>query len=102
MSGLSQFLEYHQIGRSRLYLADDVAKMRYWLFVREGLIALGHLSSKSPLLPPGETYETRRHHFEAWFDEDPNGATCPRCEGEAVQAEMAGPIWCPKCELKNV
>lgn len=98
-SGLSEFLDFYQVGNGRLYLTDDVAKMKYWLFVREGLIALGHLIKKSHLLPPGETYEARRHHFEAWFDEDPSGTTCPLCEGEAVRAAMK--IWCPECGVQN-
>lgn len=99
-SGINEFLRYYEVGRARLYDQEDVAMLSYWLLVRDVLIgAFGHLSPKAPLLPPGDTNQDKRIFLEAWFEEDPHGVACPACEGEAVQVDGAGPIWCSKCGL---
>ena len=105
VSSLAEFLEYYQEapGKHKLFSKEDVGKMKYWLLVRRGLIALGYLLKTSPLLPPGDTMGTKRRFFDVWFEEDPNGVECPDCSGNAVHHGFTqGPIWCPECGIVSV
>lgn len=74
-----------------LFAADEVAKLRYWLFVRDGLIALGRMKVNDPLLPPFDLL--------AWFEDDPHSTTCPHCGGEAVTDN--GRVWCRGCGVSQ-
>lgn len=97
---LADFLLYYQIGNGhRRYLVEDVHKIKTWLEYRQGLIALGYQNKLSPLLPPGETMEEKRHYFEAWWEEDAAGIDCPDCDGRAIQPGLEGPVWCPNCGI---
>jgi hypothetical protein len=77
----------------RLYAGEDVGKLRYWLFVRRGLIALGLLPGNTPLRPDFDLL--------AWFEEDYHGGQCPRCGSQAVDAQD-GRVWCEKCGVVEI
>jgi hypothetical protein len=99
-SGVGEFLKYYQTQtRHRQYLREDVHKMEVWLIERQGLIALGNQHKLSPILPPGETMEEKRHRFDAWWEESNNHADCPQCRWIAVQVMGEGPLWCPECGI---
>lgn len=98
-AGVFDFLEYWKVGRTRLYDPQDVADFRYWLHVRDGLIALNVISPTDPLLPPGETDRERRSYFDGWVVDDLWGTSCPVCDRPAVQAPEGGPIWCMDCGI---
>lgn len=101
-SGLSEFLDYYEVGRSRLYLKESVADYRYWRLIQEGLAALGYVSPSppAPLLPPGETMKAKRIFLDAWIEEDSYGVECPRCGENAVRGgtEKNG-LWCMLCGI---
>ncbi len=98
ISGLGNFFHFYQIGRMKLYLAEEVNKVEYWLSIRRGMVELGYLPHNSPLLPPGEDTQGRWEYLERWLDNDCHAVECPKCWGQAVQDEKrGGPIWCPKC-----
>jgi len=63
-AGVFKFLNYWRVGQTPLYEAEGVNAFRYWLFVREGLIALGEAGASDPLLPPGDTMQAKRRYFE--------------------------------------
>lgn len=82
-------LSVYQVSPQTPKLYTDIGKVKYWLWVREGLIALGEMAVNSPLLPDFD--------IEYWFDDDPNGAACPDCGEDAVYRSDGSGLWCPNC-----
>lgn len=74
-----------------LYATEEVGIVRYWLLVRQGLIALGLLPATAPIKPERDIL--------AWFEEDEYGADCPQCGGSAVEDLDTGRVWCPACGI---
>ncbi|MEJ2556406.1 MAG: hypothetical protein P8186_09290 [Anaerolineae bacterium] len=89
-SGLADALDHwHITHAATLYREDDVRRMRHWLRVRQGLIALGLRPTKYPLNPDKDEYYAAVEAGE--WDQ-----ACPRCDADAV-GPPEGPIWCPNC-----
>ena len=89
-SGLMDALKSYKVGAVRLYLGEDVENISHWLYVRRGLIALGRLEKKSPLVDTGMM---SRANDEIEFSYE-----CPICGGHAVSNpdEMPPRYWCEK------
>ena len=89
-SGLAQTLDRFQPGKGRVayYREMDVKSLAHWLFIRQGLIALGLRRGTYPKAPTEEEY---RAALAGRWD-----ATCPVCDGEAVKDPDTGRIWCPE------
>ena len=89
-SGLAQVLDRYQQGKggATYYKETDVDEMARWLFVRQGLIALGLRRGTYPKAPMEEEY---RAALAGKWD-----AACPVCGGKAVRDPDTGRIWCPE------
>jgi hypothetical protein len=89
-SGLADALDRWRVSRTTtLYRREDIGQVRRWLFVRQGLVALGLRPPKYPLVPDGS-------EFLAAVEEGEWDQACPGCNGDAV-GPFDGPIWCPNC-----
>ena len=89
--GFPDLLDSWQVAPNtpRLYRATDVGKLKYWLFVRRGQIALGLLNGNAPMRPDFD--------LGSWFDDDYYGAECPKCNEPAVADPETGRLWCEAC-----
>lgn len=89
-SGLMDALKSYKVGAVRLYPKSNVEKISHWLYVRQGLIALGHLEEKSPLVDKGMMSRA--------IDENEFSYDCPVCGGFAVSNpdEDSPHYWCEK------
>lgn len=86
--GFADLIDSWQVAPNtpRLYKSSDVGKIKYWLFVRRGQIALGLLSGNAPMKPD--------FNLDSWSDDDLYGAECPTCEADAVIDPDTGRVWC--------
>jgi hypothetical protein len=94
-SGVADLLDFWQTkpNTPNLYAKEQISAFKYWLFIRQGLIALGIYKQNRPLANP---------HFESILDEDYHGYDCPTCEANAVVDDpmSASPkMWCPNCGI---
>lgn len=92
-SGLPEILDSWQVSKntSRLYLKEDVGKIKYWLFVRQGQVALSLIPYNYPLKPD---FDLDVLVLRARY-----GAECPQCEGQAVADWETARVWCPECGI---
>jgi hypothetical protein len=94
-SGLAEALDRWRVSRTTtLYRREDIGQIQRWLFVRQGLVALGLRSPKYPLNPDDS-------EFLAAVEEGEWDQACPGCDGDAV-GPFDGPIWCPNCGVIEV
>lgn len=89
-SGLMDALKSYKVGAVRLYKKADVEKISHWLYVRQGLVALGRLEEKSPLADKGMMARAN--------EENEFSYECPICGGFAVSNPDETPVryWCEK------
>lgn len=94
-TGLADVLDSWQVSANtpRLYLKEDAGKLSYWLFVREGQIALGAIPPSTPIKPDFD--------LEAWFDDDLWGGECDKGH-QAVVDPDDGRVWCRECREFNL
>lgn len=89
-SGLMDALKSYKVGAVRLYPKAEVDRIAHWLYIRRGLIALGRLEEKFPLV---DKDMMARANEENEFTYE-----CPICGGFAVSNpdEMPVRYWCEK------
>ena len=88
-SKLADALDKYTAGRNVvLYKEKDVDDLAHWLRVRKGLVVLGVLNQRYPLVPTNDEYEAA---LAGKWD-----AACPVCGGKAVRDPDTGRIWCPE------
>lgn len=86
-SGLVDAIDSWKVGPARLYRKEDVNKLASWLFVRQGLIALGLRPADYPLNP------TRGEFLNA-VDEGYFDADCPICGEPGISGHNDERVWC--------